>query len=793
MKPQVRILRESFAIAWILLITAVYLAPALMHGLSLGPFDLLSQYGLTYQPGVPVHNIVGSDEIQALIPWQTLDWLQIHSGHLPLWNSDSLLGMPLAFNMQSSPFSLSVAIGYLFPLHLAHSATVIARMLIASFGMYVFCRTMRLSIFAATMSATIYELCGGFSIWLGSNISDEWSWTGWVFAASVCIMKGTHRARYIVLMTIVLALAFYAGEPQISTVLLTGLAIFVVVTQTKRYRLGDVKGARTCVLDQAGAVLVAFGLAAPLYLPALQLAPGSVRAVYPPISGLPLYDITHFLFATYNGSPITGSQVIGPDNLYVSMLYVGVIGAVLALVGIMGAWRRPEVGALGAIGVLVFLAVFFHPIIALLARIPYAKTSRILVATVLLEFVIAVLAGFGAQALVGVRTGNRVFWHFGVGISLVGAVLIILALRLVMAASHLSLAAQATRWHSFIWPTAQLCACVTVLVMVAKDRSSQSNHAVNWYGVGLLLLVEAGFLVGVGNSIWSSSDVFFAPTKAVSEYKRDVGSSLVAMGSCPSVNAFSGLGIMPNANIAYGVDQLSAYDPLISRAYYASYAAAADSSAPIASPGVFCPGITTMALAREYGVSFVLEPPGRPGPIGMKYVATLAGEGLYRVPDSGRATLSPIGRSPREPSPARVIAVTSPNPTTWRLSVKSAAPSVLQLRLTDVPGWNATIDGQPLRLEVWDGVMLQARVPTGPHVIELHYWPRALSLGLIWAALSVVGLMGLLLIKWAGKQRDSTALSANGFANLMQSIWLRITSGTSVEEEQKGARARGSD
>jgi hypothetical protein len=231
------------------------------------------------------------------------------------------------------------------------------------------------------------------------------------------------------------------------------------------------------------------------------------------------------------------------------------------------------------------------------------------------------------------------------------------------------------------------------------------------------------------------------------------------MGSCPSVNSFSGIGIMPNANIAYGVDQFSAYDPLISRAYYTSYAAATHSPAPIASPGLFCPAITTTALAREYGVSFVLEPPGSPGLVGTTYVATLAGEGLYRVPDSGRATLSPIGHSPGVPSAARVVTITSPNPTTWNLSTKSTASSILRLRLTDVPGWNATIDGKPLRLEDWDGVMLQARVPPGPHVIELHYWPRALSLGIIWAVVSVVGLSGLLLIAYVRQKRDSATFA----------------------------------
>jgi len=60
-----------------------------------------------------------------------------------------------------------------------------------------------------------------------------------------------------------------------------------------------------------------------------------------------------------------------------------------------------------------------------------ANQSVVLICAVLspdiCRLVIAVLAGFGTQALVGVRTGNKVFRHFGVGISLIDAVLIILA------------------------------------------------------------------------------------------------------------------------------------------------------------------------------------------------------------------------------------------------------------------------------------------------------------------------------------------------------------------------------
>ena len=42
---------------------------------------------------------------------------------------------------------------------------------------------------------------------------------------------------------------------------------------------------------------------------------------------------------------------------------------------------------------------------------------------------------------------------------------------------------------------------------------------------------------------------------------------------------------------------------------------------------------------------------------------------------------------------------------------KSAEPQLLRLRLTDVPGWHAWIDGKSLGLERFSGIMLQARIP----------------------------------------------------------------------------------
>jgi hypothetical protein len=63
------------------------------------------------------------------------------------------------------------------------------------------------------------------------------------------------------------------------------------------------------------------------------------------------------------------------------------------------------------------------------------------------------------------------------------------------------------------------------------------------------------------------------------------------------------------------------------------------------------------------------------------------------------------------------------------------------LRLTAVPGWHASIDGRPLALRSWaSGLMLEAKVGPGEHVLVVHYWPDAFTAGIVVGAGAAVGL-----------------------------------------------------
>ena len=214
----------------------------------------------------------------------------------------------------------------------------------------------------------------------------------------------------------------------------------------------------------------------------------------------------------------------------------------------------------------------------------------------------------------------------------------------------------------------------------------------------------------------------------------------------------------------YEVQELAAYDPMIPREYFRSLRAATGERAGTSSGSYFGPAVPTPAIARRYGVGFVLEPTGTPGPRGANFVTKIGDEDLYRIPGAAAATLTPTAPNnglPNVDAVGKPVHVTHSGPASWKIVSTAASPQVLRLRLTDVPGWHATIDGKPLPLHPFSGVMLQALIPRGKHVIQLNYWPMAFTVGLFLAACSFAGLSLSLVVPWIRRRRSDGPAAPN--------------------------------
>ncbi len=751
-------------LVWCTLLAFLLLGPALLHGSMIGPYDLLAKGGLTSRAGVPVvGNYFNTDPISQMIPWTSVAWTQVHHGVLPLWNPFNGLGLPLAFNWQSAVFSVPSLVGYLVPLRDAYGTGVIVTLVIAGSGAYVLGRTLRLGIIGALTIATVFELCGPLVAWLGYPQAQTMAWGGWLFAAGLLVVRGTHRIPAIAFFAVVTACMIYVGHPETLIVMLMATLLFVAVvlaTLGLDGRFGFKGGPilRPAV-DTVIALIAGAALAAPLLFPGLQLAAISVRSgtSFGPVPSS--HRIFYLLFSGFDGAPVTGSYPFGASFYYnETAAYVGVIAMGLAVVGLLAgiANRSREVAAFTAVLIVGGIVAFVGPAANALGHLPALGEVNWLRALMPVCLVIAVLAGVGCDAVV--RSESRpavriwLFASFGTAVLLLGVIWLVgrdggLPAFATSVAEH-------ARTTSFIWPAAgTLFGLVVAVALVLRPEWRTPGAAVLLCGETILLLVAGSILL-------SSSPNGYPPTRAVSTLQGIVGSSRVAAdtyeaGSC-------GFVLKPDANILYGVSELDAYDPILPKAYFSLWRQETHSSPGLPADDQFCPNVTTLGQARGLGVDYLLVPQGEPAPPGSVKRATIPvanpqpgdifakpprAEDVYEVPNSGVATLS-IGTGATRP-----VRISGSNPS--RLTIVTVANHAgdLRVRVTALPGWRATIDGQSVPLDRSSIFGLEVRIPAGTHRIELDYWPPLFSAGVIVAVFTALVLAALLIWYWRQARR----------------------------------------
>ena len=763
---------DILGLACVVVAGVLVLVPALAHGTSLGPYDILQNSGLNQVPNLKVHNSTLLDQIRLFIPWTSLVWTQVHQGHLPLWNPYSVLGVPLAFNWESAPLSLPALIGYLFPVHLAYTVQVVVTVVIAGTGVYVLGKVLRLGTLACMTAAIVFELSGPFIGLLGWPSSSVFSWGGWLLAAVVLVLRGEKRPRAIVLLAVVIAFAIYAGNPE--AVLLLALSAAIFASAMLLLRAPALRGSGLVirpVIDLGFAAIAGAALAAPLILPGLQLGKESNRVAVGPAlfpQGLPPKELAHFIFQGFDGLPLLHSQWFGLSAYEATCAYVGVTVLVLAATALVVRWRRPEVRSIALVAVGMGLLVFVPPLVSFLD----SSVTRIywIFALTPMVLAVAVLSGIGMDVLVKSYKERRVRRALGIGFA---AMAVLLGVIWLVARRGLTPSQVSIRSHSFIWPTIEVIVGFVVVWALARLTTRTLGRPTSWsVGAGsvagaLLLLLATGFLIASGAPLLSSSHHYPTSTPQVTALKRAVGNAVVGFGASPTFA--SSAGILSNANLLYDVQEFATYDPMTPHAYFSLYNKHTQGSAIAVAEDIFSPAITSSQVARLYGISYLLEPPGVPGPVGSVFDRKLGNEDLYRVPGAAVATLvalRPNGSSPGDYAVGAPVSVAHPSPSTWRMVTNASAPSVLRLRLSDVPGWHATIDGKPVDVSRFARLMMEVRVPAGRHAVELHYWPNTFTVGIILALCSVFGLAIFLLLAWirprilAGSRRRSVDSSA---------------------------------
>jgi hypothetical protein len=264
-----------------------------------------------------------------------------------------------------------------------------------------------------------------------------------------------------------------------------------------------------------------------------------------------------------------------------------------------------------------------------------------------------------------------------------------------------------------------------------------------------VLAAQTAFLLFAGIGINSYTPSMYPTDPAIATLRHLVGSNLLGLdgpnGVCPAgtvsscgVRQWTGIGLYPEMQLPYGIDELAVHDPLTPKSYFDSW--------PVAGAGqeagglnLFAPAVSSLALAERYGVRDLLVQKGTALPAGTRPIAVVEGPTkapvqLVAVPGPGRFSFTGGG--------AQVLASSQPGDARYVLDVRvsGSRPQRLVLRITDAPGWHVSAGGRPLRVSAYDGAFLSVLVPPGTRTVTATYAPSLLGLGFVIALATVVAL-----------------------------------------------------
>ena len=732
---------DVFGVSAIVGFVLAYLSPAVKDGGSFGSFDtVLSFTSLSAgaYPGVP-HNVLNGDSVTQMVPFNTFDWTAIHHLQFPLWNDLSLLGLNQFLNFQSAVLSLPDLMSYLAPLRFAFLVVVAMKLLIAGTGAYVLCRVLGLRPLASALGGVTFMLSGAFSAWLAWPLSGVVAWLGWIAALAILAYRWKGKRSYVVLLALSVAFCVYGGFPEayffVAAALVTFFAVMVALALLSRRRLSPSGVVRVATGIVAGGVL-----SAPLWLPGMQMVKGSHRAAASGFAGVNADSLGLLVAPGYYGLPIKGSTwFYSHGNYYETVVYVGVIALVLAGAAVLRWWRHPTVVALAAMVVVTMAISYqtksFHVVSDLLRHSSLDGVAIKRMRTVV-GLPLGVLSALGLETLLRARGERRMlsaYWGVSAIVAAFVGILWYWALE-----DSLPATLHRLRLDSLWWPIGLVAACVLAGILFLLGRRlahRPSARRTVVAAVAVLFCAETALLVFSGVGINSYSKSFFPVTPVIARLKAVVGSGLIGVdtGNPSQSQKMAHAGFFPEANLGYGLAEYAGYDPVIPQAYFTSRGGAPNVESDIDSA----------ALARRYGIDWIMLPP-RPHlapPPGTRYVGSFAGERLYAVPGATRFSLVANGGSgASEP----VSSIKHPVTSSWTLTIDASAPSQLVMRVTDLPGWHASIDGHALPLSLYEGLMLETPVPAGRHVIHLWYLPGRLVIG-TWLALATLAV----LLAWA--------------------------------------------
>jgi len=702
-------------------------------------------------------------------------------GHIPCWDARGFGGRPMVGNPQSGMFYPPVWAVWWSGVPSALGWLTIGHLLWGGLGVYVLMRSAGTGRWAATVAAAAYQ-ASPFLLahTIEGHYPHVWAacWYPWAFVAYTEVRSA--RPRGLLLMPIVLALTYMTGHPQEWLLLLLALSVWSLFDALAAWRAHGPRPAVITLVVWAGVAAFSIGLAAVEMVPQLAVRPWLLRShASLPEVGIPRRYHLQALNALQLLSPdaLGGpSSYFGTDNYWETLFSIGLAPLIL---GAIGAWRHPDRKLVRGWLVLGGLAVWFacgrHLALfsIVYSLVPGMSWFRVPARSLFLATLGgAVLAGLGVETLRIRMTAPRAWRGFAVrcaGIMFVILVGLCWIARALEFGGPSRAAEAATRIlnDGCFWFT--LSGMAALLVVGCLPLSTRNPRLAGGF-IGLLALAELG---------WQGyAHVPIAPAERFTGVDR-VGEALlrlhpVSTRSDPlrikARDAFFGdlpaacLGIeKTNVNDVFQLDQAARlYEtlyPVASRPrrrrdqpmndavddYHRQVRQAVfdrmSVSFLVSDRVESDPGWPVAARGDWQGSPFVIE--RNPTALPRAYLVPSAAvvpqdetsvPGIFRETDPHASVLmsaDPLSELPPGPRQRFTAAAwVSTDPDHPVLQVTTAAPGLLVVTDSWLPGWTARVDG--VATPVHRGNYTQRVIPVyrpGRHTIALDYWPPGFALG----------------------------------------------------------------
>ena len=739
----------------LLLLPCLLLFPVVFQGQAFLPADLLRDIApwrvSQTAPTVPWNPLMW-DGMAEFYPWRSFYAETVKSGFLPFWNPHEFCGTPFVANSQSAVFYPLNLIFCLVPVWRAFGLSVLIHLFLTGSFCYAFlrCGALKLCRPAALLGSVAWQLCHWQVAWLA--LPTFLCVSTWLPLALLLVDRTAERPVPIraVPLGLCLGLMLLAGHLQIALYcfgLITPYALFRVLPLLKTQW-------RPLIGCMALTIALAFGLAAPQLLPAVELArvshraggvatwgayQGYVRLALPPVNLVTLFSPGFYgssTRGTYWGIGLNG----GPGAYMENACYGGVLTLLLALAGVLLTWKRsPATRFFSVTAIVTLLLALGTPLAALLFfGIPgFAQTGspgRILV---LWSFCLPVLAAIGAQELLQTA-------QVKVLAKAAGVFAVLAALTFGYAAFWINsnapvgtllsnLSAETDLWRL---PVGILLAAAAAFWL--RQKGSLKTPAL---GVALAALAALDLLAsGYGfNRTTDAVNVYpMTPLIAYLQQHKDEGRIMPINRRWSLSNQPPPAVLPPNAATVYGLYDTQGYDSLLTGRYF-QFAGAMDGGSPAPPENgnmVFTNGYS-YAEAQAASARFLISLKPLPGmtPLMQDNGAYLYEnlKALPRVRDAGEMALR----------------VTSDAPT--RLTAEGSQETTAITAADQwYPGWKAWFDGKRANMTaepyVFRTVHLTPRMQDESRTkftMQMRYEPTVMRVGLYLLCLTLCGAAAL--------------------------------------------------